>query len=63
MLEKEPTPGGLVKFHTAHKLTREAGTRVPTSRHGPQPILTPGQAVTPRWAASSQTQASGIGTN
>jgi hypothetical protein len=21
MLEKEPTPGGLVKFHTAHKLT------------------------------------------
>jgi len=26
MLDKEPTPGGLVKFHTAHKLTREAGT-------------------------------------
>jgi hypothetical protein len=21
MLEEEPTPGGLVKFHTAHKLT------------------------------------------
>jgi hypothetical protein len=21
MLEQEPTPGGLVKFHTAHKLT------------------------------------------
>ncbi len=21
MLDKEPTPGGLVKFHTAHKLT------------------------------------------
>jgi hypothetical protein len=26
MLDEEPTPGGLVKFHTAHKLTREAGT-------------------------------------
>jgi hypothetical protein len=25
MLDKEPTPGGLVKFHIAHKLTREAG--------------------------------------
>jgi hypothetical protein len=24
MLEKEPTPGGLVKFHTAHKLTLTA---------------------------------------
>ena len=24
MLDEEPTPGGLVKFHTAHKLTREA---------------------------------------
>jgi hypothetical protein len=23
MLANEPTPGGLVKFHTAHKLTRE----------------------------------------
>jgi hypothetical protein len=23
MLDKEPTPGGLAKFHTAHKLTRE----------------------------------------
>ena len=23
MLENEATPGGLVKFHTAHKLTRE----------------------------------------
>ena len=23
MLDEEPTPGGLVKFHTAHKLTRE----------------------------------------
>ena len=21
MLDQEPTPGGLVKFHTAHKLT------------------------------------------
>ena len=21
MLDEEPTPGGLVKFHTAHKLT------------------------------------------
>ena len=26
MLDEESTPGGLVKFHTAHKLTREAGT-------------------------------------
>lgn len=25
MLDKEGTPGGLVKFHTAHKLTRYAG--------------------------------------
>ena len=24
MLDEEPTPGGLVKFHTAHKLTRMA---------------------------------------
>ena len=24
MLDEEPTPGGLVKHHTAHKLTREA---------------------------------------
>jgi hypothetical protein len=26
MLGEEPSPGGLVKFHTVHKLTREAGT-------------------------------------
>ncbi len=26
MLDNEPTPGGLVKFHTAHKMTREAGS-------------------------------------
>ena len=24
MLDEEPTAGGLVKFHTTHKLTREA---------------------------------------
>jgi hypothetical protein len=30
MLEKEPTPGGLVKFHTAHKLTLMA--------HSPQAL-------------------------
>ena len=24
MLDKEPTPGGLVRFHTAHKLTLTA---------------------------------------
>jgi hypothetical protein len=41
MLDEEPTPGGLVKFHTAHKLTREAGTRVPASRHGPRPLGKP----------------------
>ena len=49
MLEEEPTPGGLVpvpavragKFHTAHKLTREVGTRVPASRHGPRPLGKP----------------------
>jgi hypothetical protein len=35
MLDKEPTPGGLVKLHTAHKLTREADPPVPASRHGP----------------------------
>ena len=38
MPEKEPTPGGLVRFHTACKLTRKVGTRVPASRHGSQPI-------------------------
>jgi len=63
MLDEEPTPGGLVKFHAAHKLTREAGTLVAASRHGPQPILTRGQATTPRWAALSPTRASGTGTN
>jgi hypothetical protein len=43
MLDNEPKPGGLVpvpavragKFHTAHKLTREAGALVVASRHGP----------------------------
>ena len=44
MLEEEPTPGGLLpvpavrasKFHTAHKLTREAGTGLLRARaHGP----------------------------
>jgi uncharacterized protein YbgA (DUF1722 family) len=42
MLDDEPTPGGLVpvlavragKFHTAHKLTREATPAEPASRHG-----------------------------
>jgi hypothetical protein len=53
MLENEPTPGGLVKFHTAHKLTLMA--------HSPN--LTIGQATTPTWAASSLTRASGTGTN
>ncbi len=47
MLDKEPTPGGLVKFHTAHKLTLMA--------HSP--------SITPRWAASSPMRASGTGTN
>jgi len=63
MLDKEGTAGGLVKFHTAHKLTREAGTLVTASRHGPQPILTRGQATTPRWAISSPTRAIGTGRN
>ncbi len=53
ILEREPTPGGLVKFHTAHKLTLMAHS----------PILTPGQAITPRWAASWRTRASGTGMN
>jgi hypothetical protein len=46
MLDGEPTPGGLVpvpavragKFHTAHKATLMAHS----------PILTPGQAITPK---------------
>ena len=69
MLDEEATPGGLVKFHTAHKLTREAGTAEPASRHGPQPILIAGQAITTEMArrgagaASSQTLASGTGMN
>jgi uncharacterized protein YbgA (DUF1722 family) len=37
MLDKEPTPGGLVKFHTAHKLTLMAhpgnGTRTGSPKH------------------------------
>jgi uncharacterized protein YbgA (DUF1722 family) len=37
MLEEEPTPGGLVKFHTAHKLTLMAhpgnGTRTGSPKH------------------------------
>jgi hypothetical protein len=37
MLDKEGTPGGLVRFHTAHKLTRETCVFLLVSRHGPQP--------------------------
>jgi uncharacterized protein YbgA (DUF1722 family) len=37
MLDKEPTPGGLVRFHTAHKLTLMAhpgnGTRTGSPKH------------------------------
>ena len=67
MLEEEPTPGGLVKFHTAHKLTRE--TCSVSRAMAPQPILTTGQVTTlemarrPAGAASSPTRASGIGRN
>ena len=53
MLDEEPTPGGLVKFHTAHKLTLMA--------HGHWKAQWLG--ITPRWVASLQTRASGIGTN
>ena len=53
MLDKEGTPGGLVKFHTAHKLTLMA--------HGHWKAQWLG--TTPRWGASSPTQASEIGTN
>jgi hypothetical protein len=69
MLGDEPTSGGLVKFHTAHKLTREAGALVSASRRGPQPILTAGQATTTEMArrgagaASWRMRASGIGRN
>ena len=62
MLDGEPTPGGLVKFHTAHRVTREAGTGLLRAM-APQPILTLGQATTPKWAASSPTPASGTGRN
>jgi hypothetical protein len=61
MLDEEPTPGGLVKFHTAHKLTRETCSVSRAMAHSP--ILTPGQAITPRWAASSPMPASEIGKN
>ena len=53
VLDKEPTPGGLVKFHTAQKLTLMA------HGHWNAQWL----AITPKWAASSQTRASGTGTN
>jgi hypothetical protein len=53
MLDEDPTPGGLVKFHTAHKLTLMA--------HGHWKAQWLG--TTPRWAASSQTRASGTGTS
>jgi len=52
MLDEEPNAGGLVKFHTAYKLTREAGTGLLRAM-APQPILTAGLATTPRWAARS----------
>ena len=61
MLDEDPTPGGLVKFHTAHKLTRETCSVSRAMAHSP--ILTHGQATTPRWAASSPMRASGIGTD
>ena len=69
MLDEEPTPGGLVpvpavragKFHTTHKLTRE--TCSVSRAMAPQPILTLGQATTPRWAASWPMRAIGTGTN
>ncbi len=46
---RREAPGGLVpvpavragKFHTAHKLTREAGTGGPASRHGPRALKRP----------------------
>ena len=37
MLDEEPTAGGLVTFHMAHKLTHEAGALMAALRHGPQP--------------------------
>ena len=61
MRDKEPTPGGLVPGLPVQ------GRQVPhrTQAHADGPP-SPGQAVrsiTPRWAASSRTPASGIGTN
>ena len=41
MLDQEPTPGGLVKLHTAHMLTHETVTGVTASRHGPRPLKRP----------------------
>jgi hypothetical protein len=73
---RREAPGGLVpvpavragKFHTAHKLTREAGTGLLRAMaHGHWKGRCPG--TTPRWprrsagAISVQTRASGTGTN
>jgi hypothetical protein len=70
MLDEEPTPGGRApvpavragKFHTAHKVTREAGTGLLRAM-AKEPILTAGQATTPRWAVSSPMPASETRTN
>ena len=35
MLDEGPTPGGLVKFHTAHKLTRETCSVSHAMAHSP----------------------------
>ena len=76
MLDDEPTPGGLVpvlavragKFHTAHKLTREATPAEPASRHGTTAHPDPWSGHYPEMArrgagpASSPTRATGTGT-
>jgi uncharacterized protein YbgA (DUF1722 family) len=45
MLEREPTPGGLVKFHTAHKLTRETCTLARAMAHSPKHYTEMGRLV------------------
>ena len=64
MLDKEPTPGGLVPGRPIQGRQVPCGPQV--DAHGPPLRQRQGQAApstTPRWAASSQTPASGTGTN
>jgi hypothetical protein len=65
MLDEEPTPGGLVKFHTAHKLTREAVRGLFRAMAHPDPWSGhyPEMARRDAGAAWSQTQAGGTGTS